>query len=339
MPTDDPEVLRISNEQDAWDALRSLLANRSRGRRVSLELVNTDWMKFHYTVTGEVFHQTITPSVMAGLIGFQSAFYRSAALILKDSADIRKLTHIEREQYEFVFSVKDGSSELDADLGKLVARVINGAVKKMGGTQITIVFVLFLLLFAGRAGFESYIQGNIDIKKQEIQAGHDSAQLSALTGLLSESAKENSSLLSQALRTSEQAREISEQAKDGYNSIIKHSERADSINVQGVDVPKPALEDLTAISRRPSKEVTERLNVTVKTIDRIDDDYFSIKLEKEDQSYISATISDPILVNRYIRILQNSLSKNTVISVRIDARQVGDDLLNAKIVRVSRKPD
>ncbi|EBW2250204.1 hypothetical protein C9R18_26560, partial [Salmonella enterica subsp. enterica serovar Enteritidis] len=77
------EVVRIESEADAWRVLRELLNDEINANEITLDFGSADWARFHLNFKGEVFNQTVTASVMRGIVEYQTAFYRTAALLLR----------------------------------------------------------------------------------------------------------------------------------------------------------------------------------------------------------------------------------------------------------------
>jgi hypothetical protein len=51
---------------------------------------------------------------MRGFIEFQTALYHTIGLIARDDPSINRFTDADRERYELVFAVREGSSDVEA---------------------------------------------------------------------------------------------------------------------------------------------------------------------------------------------------------------------------------
>jgi hypothetical protein len=106
--------ISIRSEQDAYNLLQQIL-NESISLEGS-ELRLEGWPKLHIYLTGEKFHQTLTPSVMKGFIDLQHGIYKSYALAVHHTADTRILTKEESDDLEIEVKVEEGSSDVEVDL-------------------------------------------------------------------------------------------------------------------------------------------------------------------------------------------------------------------------------
>ena len=72
--------------------------------------------QLHIEVDGARYHSTMPGELARGIWDLQEALYKAAAFALTGSDDIRRLSAPQRQQLELVFVVKDGSTDLLANL-------------------------------------------------------------------------------------------------------------------------------------------------------------------------------------------------------------------------------
>src|SRR5690606_11620025 len=96
----------INNLNDALELLKQALNDELDHYDLQISDIN----KFSMHLTGNKFHQTITPSVMKGFIDLQNAIYRSYAQIKYNEASILKLSKHEKDVLELEVKVVDGSA-------------------------------------------------------------------------------------------------------------------------------------------------------------------------------------------------------------------------------------
>ena len=73
-------------------------------------------VQLHIEVDGARYHSTMPGELARGIWDLQEALYKAAAFALTGSDDIRRLSAPQRQQLELVFVVKDGSTDLLANL-------------------------------------------------------------------------------------------------------------------------------------------------------------------------------------------------------------------------------
>lgn len=90
-----PDIV-IRSEEDAYEVLR-----RARDRELGPynRIIFDGWPTLNLYLQGEKFHQSITPTVMKGLLEFQKGIYRSYAAAKYDHP-AKRLSEKERDELE-----------------------------------------------------------------------------------------------------------------------------------------------------------------------------------------------------------------------------------------------
>lgn len=340
MIADGGEVLRIASEADAWDALNWLLDKKNRRAAASakLELVDLDWAQFNVIYRGNNFHQTVTASVMRGLVEYQNDLYRAYARVTKDDGRVTKLTDTEKADLELVFEVKEGSTDLLAQAAGVLG-AMSKAVEKLSGKQALIAILVLLLLSFGTIGVGMYFQYTVDLKKIEAEEKgrqYDIQEKKDLYELIQKlTDKDTSAAMNSALRSSPIASDVAEYVRHGYDEIIRNADSVDELVLQNTTVSASVIQEVRRSSRASSQPVTiTDTNFYVAGVDSDDADAFMVHLVSEDgELELTATLEDPMVSTRYARAIQNAEWSGSLVRAHISGRRVGTLIKDAKITK------
>ena len=344
-------VVRISSEDDAWRVLSDILNDKINADDVALDFGDAKWAKVHLNFKGEIFHQTVTASVMRGIVEYQSAFYRTAALLIKDDARTNRLTDQEKDDLELIFKVQEGSSDLNADAADPLKHVLGKCVDKMSGKQVLTAIIVVALLFFGSPQVANYLNNDIEktrietafkeenarieaeTKRQEIASTERRDTLQVIKDLVQEN-KRKTDLLEQAYEQSEAAKRIGELNRHAVDEILRNSSKADEVTIQGVTLKNNLIREITRSQRSSSTDIVVKDKFLVVGVESEDDYSFVVRLERVSTGeVIVATLEDPLLSAKHHKAIQQAEWKRRPVMVHIAARKVGDSYKDAKILR------
>jgi hypothetical protein len=330
------QTIHLTSEDVVWETIKRLHQSELDPESIRLDFSSANWAEFRMIFRGEQFDQSLTPSAMQGLVDFQNAFYRCIALVLRDSKKITSLTDAERDAFELVFVVREGSSDLVTDGKEKLQDFAGKAFEKMTGRQIMICILLIAVLYFGNNGLNAYLSHAAEIKRIEKQEQTERG-LREIIKDLTQNERERVSLLEDIKRKNEEARTISDESDEAYESIIRHSTRADSVVIQGRPVSRRAISEITSISRRRAKNVVEDGIFTILSVDTSDPKSFVIRLKEErTDRVISALLEDAVVTERYKRVIREAEWGKTRIKVKLSGRKIGSELRNARILKASK---
>lgn len=344
-------VVNITSEDDAWRALSDILNDKIDADDVELDFGDANWAKVHLNFKGEIFHQTVTASMMRGMVEYQAAFYRTAALLIKDDARTNRLTDQEKDDLELVFKVEEGSSELNAEAADQLKGVLGKCVDKMSDKQVLTAVIVAALLFFGGPQVANYLNNDVEktrietafkeetarieaeTKRQEIASTERRDTLQVIKDLVQEN-KRKTDLLEQAYKESEAARRVGELNREAVDEILRNSSKADEITIQGITLQQNLIREITRSQRSSSKDVIIKDKFVVVGVESDDDYSFVVRLERVSTGeVIVATLEDPLLSAKHHKAIQQAEWKRRAVMVHIAARQVGDSYKDAKILR------
>lgn len=344
-------VVSITSEDDAWRVLSDILNDKIDADDVELDFGDAKWAKVHLNYKGEIFHQTVTASMMRGMVEYQAAFYRTAALLIKDDARTNRLTDQEKDDLELVFKVEEGSSELNAEAAEQLKGVLGKCVDKMSGKQVLTAVIVVALLFFGSPQVANYLNNDVEktrietafkeetarieaeTKRQEIASTERRDTLQVIKDLVQDN-KRKTDLLEQAYKESEAAKRVGELNREAVDEILRNSSKADEVTIQGVTLQQNLIREITRSQRSSSKDVIIKDQFLVVGVVSEDDYSFVVRLERVTTGeVIVATLDDPLLSAKHHKAIQQAEWKRAAVMVHISARLVGDSYKDAKILR------
>lgn len=223
-----------------------------------------DLEKFSMHLTGDKFHQTITPSLMKGFIDLQNAIYRSYAQIKYNEPSILKLSKQEKDELELEVRVIDGSSGFEVDIQALFEKLIKLLVGKMTSKHIFILVLSTILLYGGYETYSNYLENQKEIRLAEIALEKDVStkqeRLATVALLSDRSENDTKNVLARAAEFSPQVNNIKEEANNASHSLIKSAQAADSIDFDNgqIKLSGEAAKELTRTP--PSQWVNVRID-------------------------------------------------------------------------------
>ncbi|MCJ2033171.1 hypothetical protein [Methylobacterium sp. J-068] len=360
MATSGEETISLKTEEEAWDTLEAIVAGTIDPSKINLNFDKADWAKLEILLKGDIFKQTITPSVMKGIVEVQSSFYRSVALILRGAADARRLTDIEKKDFELIFTVEEGSSDLQAELIDVLKQVAGKLADKMSAKHVTILLISLALLYGSHSVATLYINGvneeklveiksraetdrtrlltENETKRTEIAATKDARVMSALEKIVDDTqeTKRKSNILTNAGKVVDGVTIMFDDSMNSYDTLIRQSLRAESITIQGKKIGNDVIQEIRQVSRRNSQDIRIKERFFVQAIDGSGENGFTFKVrEASNDRLIVATIEDQVVLEKYGKILRERLMDKKTVSLDIRARQIGDEVLDARIIKAT----
>ncbi|MER8536665.1 hypothetical protein NKH61_27640 [Mesorhizobium sp. M1005] len=337
--SDGVQVVRIDSEQAAWDTLTGLLSGELRANQISLDLSDLQWTKVHVAFRGEPFHQTVTASIMRGLVEYQNDIYRSVARLLKNDGRITRLTDEEKRQLELVFSVTEGSSDLMAKAAESLG-ALGKAVEKLNSKQSLIAVLAFLVLFFGATGGYIYLSHVETMKKIEAeQKGREFDQqgkkdLYQFIERMLRDKQAQAATIKRATRQSAAASDISQFSDHAVDEILRSSGDATEVVYQGLTFDADVISAITTSRRAKSERMVLQDTFLVTALETDNINSFRVHLQSIGGDWnLVAELEDPLVGSKYQKAIQNAEWNHTPVTVHIVGRRVGESIRDAKIIK------
>jgi hypothetical protein len=291
----------------------------------AVDFSSADWAKVHLTYNGDKFHSSLTPSAMQGLVHLQASLYRSAAEILKGSANARHLTNLERSGLELTFVIREGSAETEGD-GKGFLSSLAGAISTMDSKHKLIAVLVLGLSYFTVEGANLYLQESGKYESQVIEAERSKE--------LMQHDAEQSKLLADAFKSSSMAAEVHEQSSAGFDAVVRHSGDVSSLNLQGIPLDRESIDKLRSTTRRVAHAVTYDEAFRIKTVDPSSADGYEIEIESVASGKIfKAVLYDSLASDKMRRTIQRAEWERKPVRLTVTARALGEDVVDARIAK------
>jgi len=303
------------------------------------DLQISDLNKFSMHLTGDKFHQTITPSVMKGFIDLQNAIYRSYAQIKYNEASILKLSKHEKEVLELEVKVVDGSAGFELNIQELFEKLLGLLVGKMTSKHIFILVLSTILLYGGYEVHNNYLENQKEIRLAEIALEKDVSEKQerlATVALLSDrSTNETNEVLARAAQVAPQVKTIKEEAKNASHSLIKSAQAAESIDFDDGNI---------RLSGEAAKELTKTLPNKWTDV-RIDGIYHVVNVDSshsakrkirirniETQQEILAILENDTLDQKNLNLIQEAEWGYNPVYLKVRAKELNTMYKEAQII-------
>ncbi len=293
----------------------------------------------HATIEGRDYHGTVPGELARGLAELQDEFYRAAAFALHGDDRINRLTADERESFELVFAVKEGSSEIDADLGNFWSKLGDGFVKMKSEHKRTVMIVIALVVAMGWGGpkvyetFADVEKAKVEVEKAKVDV--EKAKVEATSEKDREAEKTRQMTLFADLAAKIPAAERFDRAvTDGARAVIKGAKDADSITLNRTHFDRAAVED---INQRAAKDKAEAKIFTNEfRIVGLESRNESLKvwLETRGVKQFSVIIGDDEEADAdLLHAIWNAARERKLITLEISATYIRGQMKTAQVVR------
>ncbi|MCB1540152.1 MAG: hypothetical protein KDJ25_04650 [Rhodoblastus sp.] len=329
-------IIEITSEEIAWATLQKVIHRQIDTENTTLSFEKADWARFSVKFRGGKFDQSLTPSTMRGFIEFQNALYHTVGVIVRDDPAINKFTDLERERYELVFTVRSGSSDVEAEGKGSLIDLGKEALKKMSGRQTMILLLVTALLYFGKEGVSTYLTSIAEEKRIAATSERDQA-LIALSKEITASDQRKIEIMHEALRASQRARDVNEFKSQANDAILRNSSQADEVVLQGKNLDRQVVSSINRSTRRKAEERFIDGIYLVVGVDTSDPEVIRVKLQERDNddSVVTAELDDLMIQQQFSGVIQRAEWQRKPIKVRMSARFVGNDIQYAKILKAS----
>lgn len=146
----------------------------------------------HIEVDGARYHSTVPGELARGIWELQEALYKAAAFALTGSDDIRRLSATQRQQLELVFVVKDGCTDMLANLQGFFTALGEG-FKTMDDRSKTKTLIAIAVIVAGYLWGDSLLEGYftqqgrlLDAQTSQAAAAGENERLKIIRDMIAE---------------------------------------------------------------------------------------------------------------------------------------------------------
>lgn len=322
------ENIIIQSEEDAYEWLKQAI----EGKLGKNNIILNGWPILTIRLAGDKFNQSLTPSIMKGLVDFQSAINRSVALSKYGVPDPRKLTKEEKDQLEFTVKIEEGSTILDIDL----QQIITEAIKCMDGTTAAITVLGLGLIWGGTTAFKAYLNHRKEIRALEAKSEEDRETLKTLY-VMSKEETERTKLLVSIVKNNPDLDNASRFAYDAKTDLLKSFTHAEYAEIDNVELDSETSKILIKNARRKSEEIRLDGDYKILRNDTSDITAFKVRIQNlKTNDIIDALVQDETLDQRNKQLLQNAEWNRKPVHLSINAKSLDGEIKNAVVISVHK---
>lgn len=273
-----------------------------------------NWPVLHFNVKGgDKYHSTVTSYLIDGLKDFTDEIFRAICVVKYGKPDLRRLTEKDREQFDIVIKIAEGSSDGEgsaADIANSFFTNMNDTLKSMNGWKQLVAFIAYVGVLGGTVSFLGY-------QYFQTQAEETKAQV-AIAEKLSDNAKETMANQAQAfIELNKQQQEtiqalMAEKAKESRTIFSEELEKRGELASEGFmkQIAKDsAVTEATVQSTTAKGKELEQYKyraTTEKTTNDAADDFYIKGLERTgtlgDTLSITAQRKDGIIFTLKVKV-------------------------------------
>lgn len=290
----------ISNEDEAVDLLTQIINNPNTTDISQIKIYG--WDEFTLHIRGEKFDNSITTTVMRGIIELQQAIYEAYALARYQEKNVKRLTKLEKDKLELIVVVTAGSSLIKIDFEEPLNNALQQALSQMNSEQIVCILIAALLAYFGRSIWVHHLEKAQALKERELENERHKIVADSMleqTKILSEQNNRVVSVLEEAVRKIPHVQEVAQTAHETRNRVMRSLKNTDTTEINGaISVSGASAEFYT----QPQAETWQPI--------RLDGDYRILNVDSSDTRQRKVTLRHLATNEKIIANLEdNTLDK------------------------------
>lgn len=282
---------------------------------------------FRAYIEGKNYNGTVPGELARGLVELQDEFYRAAAFALYGVDSIKKLSPEERQHFELIFKVNEGSTDLIAQLKTFMEKLGDGFANMTSGYK-TLTLVTIVAIIATAWGASNIIETKAGVEKEGIKAQAELAkeeQKTAQFQVIAELATKNAV-----------AARFAKATEEGAKAIVKGASDAQSIKIGRTKFDRDAIAEVT---QRAAKDRAEARIITsdfhIVRVEFRDASTLKLWLASRDTPEFSVFISDDEQLDPDgVRKIWDAARDRKPVRLEVSATYIRNQLRTAQVVRV-----
>ena len=341
MSSEDEVVLQIESAEDALNLIQKLEGGMEMSFPDRIELKG-ELGKLIINIEGGNYHATVPGNFARGIWEFQQEIYRAVGIALNGNADLRKIPKDVLEQYNLIFKVSEGSSDLEADTSGFFTALGKG-LSDMSDTKklIAILGVAFVFAF-GYATTNigaAYVSGHYAAQGAETNASIEEARIAADVAKEQERTKQI-----QALTASHPVvKEFSSAVEAGTKQVIKSVPDAAAAHVAGSSFSRQEIIDINSRAARESRDsadLTQEFKIIgFKRPEGSDIGRYTLASKSGEISAILDMSTDGPFSQEQIQHFWNAGLSQSPIMLTVETKMVGGQIKQALISEIHLPKD
>jgi hypothetical protein len=326
------EPVPIRSEDDAW-ALLEQLQNGGFDDDSKLPVFQ-QWPRFHFKFWIEGSSLVLTPPVMQAMVDYQTSVNRAFMLVLENTLELRGLSEEERREFEVIFAVKRGSTDLSFNAQELIEKFMEKAVGKLNGKQITIMVLSFALLFTGYSSWNAYLENQNEIAKAE---GSNKQMKDVLDAqrFANETDLKRMKLLTDALTATQGNHAIVEASEEGKKDIVKAAARVQDTEIAGKRLSPEVARRMSRAAPTPPVRKIVTAQYEVVRVDTDVPDGFRVRLRNTaTNQLVFASVRDALVSEQDRALIKRGEWEKKPIVAKVEETWRRGELSSARVEKV-----
>lgn len=323
-------VTIIESEDQAWEILEKILSGEIEVKSTK-DFQLGDWASVSLYIPGKQYDSSMTTYMMSGWVEAQRSIYRSYALVASGTADARILTDIDKDRLEIVVHVASGSSDQDAELGDIIAQIVQSAVNKMEPWQIITLVLSLGLLYTGGSVLRTWIEAKKEEKIAETSSKNITNALDTVKFAVASDAQKRT-IMDTAVQKVPVMQDLSDEADMARLALVKHASKTDA-KLNGVDLPSEVTSKITRESRAETTD--ERLDGSYKVlkVDTTVPDGFRVLIEDtKSGDTFQAGVQDVMATAEDREIIRDAEWSKVPVRLKVNAKRRRGEVVEATIM-------
>lgn len=309
--------LTIRSEEALWELVEKAVKDQL-GEFTNI--VFDGWPTLEIRLTGPRFEQTLTPSVMEGIIDLQTRLNRAYAYLVYGEHDAKRLLKHEREAIEFTVKVEQGSSELKFDLTEVLKTFVERSIGKMNGKEIFAAVAVVAGFAASDVAWNSWLDHEQALRKMEHDVRMEEVQ------------NERMRLLTDVINGDRRLLAIQKDLEDGRAELFRHLKRASTVEIAGNTLTQEEVVQIASKPRETAEDIRLDGSFRVYEVNVRDLDKTKLHLvRRSDNMEFTATYSQGHLGFDQTALLTQAIHERRWIKLVIFGKQLRDKITTAEI--------
>ena len=322
-------TFEIKSEQEAFQVLEKVL----RGELELDDLPEIDYgddASFRYLdPTG---NSSVDVNSIRALTAVQTQIYKTYAYAKTGEPDARRLTDEERENLKIQFRVRSGSSDIIAELGTTISRVLLQMADKLTPEQILLFGVFLVIMWTGKSAYKIHLDHSA---KMQESAAKSEERIEMFRTIREANAVPagRMRLLEQAMARIEHAPIAGQIAGDTAHEVLRSVNENSTATVNGLEIDGS---DARAATRQPRFDTVEQIIEGQYTVIRVDSSVtkgFRVRLRNHHSGdEITVGITDALVQADQRDAIQSAEWSKSTLNVRMRVSTRAGNVVDASII-------
>jgi hypothetical protein len=270
--------------------------------------------------------------MMEAFIELQRTIYRAHTFLASDTGDLRTLSHIEKDQFEFHVKVEPGSSEYTIDLTEIIKSLGVDVIGKMSGTELVITVLGLALIIGGSVAWKAWLKTKTEQRKIEVDDDQTKQWLGNYQAQLTHDTKRIETLV-KAIERQPVLGEVEASVDAARTELVKAIGEENGGTIMGVDLAPEIASEITSQKRQQGTDIRMAGVYRVAKVDTTVSDGFRVTLtDIKNNEEVSAALIDALISAEHRATIQDAEWKKLPIFVEIKARKLRKRIVDAVVI-------